>query len=83
MRLSEPVVEAGIYDSPAGSALVLANFTYAPIPSLAVEFPTRAPISTVKSFAHGELPVATVPGPSALEGGRLHAPPPLRPPARR
>ena len=73
MRLSEPVVEAGIYDSPAGSALVLANFTYTPIPSLAVEFPTRAPIGTVKSFAHGELPVATVPAPSPWkEEGYTH-----------
>jgi len=73
VRLSEPVVEAGIYDSPAGSALVLANFTYAPIPSLAVEFPTRAPIGTVKSFAHGDLPVATVPAPSPWkEEGYTH-----------
>ena len=73
VRLSEPLVEAGIYDSPAGSALVLANFTYMPIKSLAVEFPTRAPIGTVKSFAHGELPVATLPAPSPWkEEGYTH-----------
>ncbi len=36
VELSEPVVEAGVYDAPNGSALVLANFTYKPVTNLAV-----------------------------------------------
>ena len=40
---------------------------------MAVEFPTRAPSGTGKSFAHGELPVATVPAPSPWkEEGYTH-----------
>lgn len=36
VELSAPVVETGLYDSPAGMALVLANFAYEPIPTLKV-----------------------------------------------
>jgi hypothetical protein len=32
VELSEAVVEAGVFDAPAGTALVLANFAYEPIP---------------------------------------------------
>ena len=28
VELSHPVVEAAVYDAPAGTALILANFTY-------------------------------------------------------
>src|SRR5438445_10431969 len=31
IELSHPVVEAGVYDAAAGTALILANFTYRPI----------------------------------------------------
>ena len=34
VELSSPVVEAGVYDAGAGTALVLANFTYQPVAEL-------------------------------------------------
>ena len=37
VELSHPVVEAGIFVSPKGTALVLANFTYEPIQGLEVD----------------------------------------------
>ncbi len=55
VQLSEPVVEAGIFDAHGGSAMVLANFTYSPIASLTVELPTRSPVLAVKSLAKGTL----------------------------
>ncbi len=63
VRLSEPVVEAGIYDSPAGVALVLANFTYQPIKSLEVEVPMRKAVSNVKSLESGALKFRTISAP--------------------
>jgi hypothetical protein len=65
VKLSEPVVEAGIYEAPMGAALVLANFTYKPIGSLKVEVPTRGEIKSVKSLEHGSLRYETLPGKSA------------------
>jgi hypothetical protein len=55
VRLSEPVVEAGIFDAPGGSALVLANFTYRPIALLNVELPVRTKVVAIKSLAKGTL----------------------------
>ncbi len=55
VKLSQPVVEAGIYDAPTGTALVLANFTYKPIKSLNIELPTRETVSAVRSLAHGAV----------------------------
>jgi hypothetical protein len=56
VKLSHPVVEAGLYDAPRGSALVLANFTYEPISGLSVEAPLIQPATRVRSLAHGDLP---------------------------
>jgi hypothetical protein len=53
--LSEPVVEAGMYDAPAGSALVLANFTYQPIDRLTVRVPLAKEARKVRSIEHGDL----------------------------
>jgi hypothetical protein len=39
VELSHPVVEAGQYDAPAGTALILANFTYRPIERLTARLP--------------------------------------------
>jgi len=57
VKLSHPVVEAGLYDAKAGAALVLANFTYKPIKGLkiTVRIPNpRKPVS-VKSVESGSL----------------------------
>ena len=64
VKLSHPVVEAGIYDAPAGTALILANFTYEPIKTLTVELPTRAAIHEIQSLEHGKLPFETHPAPA-------------------
>jgi hypothetical protein len=54
-ELSHPVVEAGVYDAPAGTALVLANFTYRPIEALTVRLPLTKPARGVRSVEHGPL----------------------------
>jgi hypothetical protein len=64
VSLSEAVVEVGVYDAPAGTALLLANFTYAPVKSLRMEVPTRMEISSVQSLAHGALAFETVAAPN-------------------
>jgi hypothetical protein len=64
VNLSHPVVEAGIYDAPTGTALILANFTYEPIKSLTVELPTRGPIKEIQSLEHGKLPFQSQPAPA-------------------
>jgi hypothetical protein len=54
--LSQPVVEAGLYDAPAGgTALVLANFAYDPITSLEVRVPLRDTPKKVTSMEKGVL----------------------------
>ena len=57
IELSHPVVEAGLYDAKAGTALVLANFTYQPIKGLKVtlRLPNPRPPKTVKSVTSGQL----------------------------
>lgn len=55
VKLSHPVVEAGLYDAPAGAALVLANFTYRPIEALTVRVPLAKPVQVVRSVEHGPL----------------------------
>ncbi|HEY3117051.1 MAG TPA: hypothetical protein VGK54_09935 [Chloroflexota bacterium] len=52
---SHPVVEAGLYDAPAGTALVLANFTYRPIEALTVRVPLAKPVQVVRSVEYGPL----------------------------
>jgi hypothetical protein len=50
VELSHPVVEAGVYDAPAGTALVLANFTYERIPDLRVRLSVpRKPVRVVSA----------------------------------
>lgn len=55
VELSSPVVEAGVYDSPNGSALVLANFTYQSIDTLDVRVPISDRVRAVRSLEHGRL----------------------------
>ncbi len=55
VELSHPVVEAGVYDSPKGTALVLANFTYQPIENLKVRLLVPRPVRTVVSVEQGKL----------------------------
>ena len=55
VELSHQVVEAGLYDAPGGTALVLANFTYKPIEALTVRVPLAKPVQVVRSVEHGPL----------------------------
>ncbi len=48
-RASVPVVEASLLTGPAGSALVLANYTYKPIRSLTVDLKLSGPIGRAVS----------------------------------
>ena len=59
VELSHPVVEAGVYDAPAGTALVLANFTYEPIASLRVRLAVARPVRSVRSVERGKLTFRT------------------------
>ncbi len=67
VELSHGVVETGVYDAPAGSALVLANFTYEPIPALKIRLQVPRPIKQVRSLERGPLPfsVEEMPGTAA------------------
>lgn len=53
--LSHAVVEAGVYDSDRGTAVVLANFTYKPIKDLRVRVGVARRVSSVKSTERGKL----------------------------
>ncbi len=55
VELSHPVVEAGVYDSPAGTALVLANFTYVPIENLTVRLALPRVPKSVRSAERGDI----------------------------
>ncbi len=66
VKLSHPVVEAGIYDSPEGTALVLANFAYTPIPRLQIEVPVRKAPAKVTSMEKQALPFTTAPADEKL-----------------
>jgi hypothetical protein len=59
VRLSEPVVEAGVYESGGKLALVLANFTYQPIEKLRVVVPASSGPLSVRSLEHGALKHST------------------------
>jgi len=73
VELSEAVVEAGVYDAPAGTAVVLANFTYRPIDKLTVRLPLRRAGRTARSVEHGPLKLTLQPAKRALrEAGYLH-----------
>ena len=55
VELSSPVVEAGIFDSDKGTALVLGNFTYKPIAGLTVRVPVARDVKAVRSAENGAL----------------------------
>ncbi|MHC4398452.1 MAG: hypothetical protein ACYTG0_02095 [Planctomycetota bacterium] len=67
VELSHPVVEVGVYDSPEGTAVILANFTYEPIDGLEVGLPVPRPVEKVCSCEQGELPFTL---PEASEADR-------------
>ena len=58
LKLSHPIVEAGVYDAPAGTALVLANFTYAPIDELQVRLATPKGVTKITSIESGNISFA-------------------------
>jgi hypothetical protein len=73
IELSHPSVEAGIYDSSNGSALVLANFTYQSIDKLAVRVPLARRIHTVRSLDGGKLSFQSEKASPALQSqGYVH-----------
>ena len=55
VEVSHPVVEAGVYDSERGTALILANFTYRPIEDLKVRLFVSRPVQTVVSVEQRKL----------------------------
>ena len=55
VMLSHPVVEAGVYDHPNASVLVLANFTYEPIKELECRVPIERRCFSVRSLQKGPL----------------------------
>jgi len=55
VELSHPLVEAGVYDAPEGTVLVLANFTYEPIEELEVRLDVAKPPRRVVSAERGPL----------------------------
>ena len=67
VELSHPVVEAGVFESEAGSALVLANFTYQPIPHLQVKIPLKNIPQTVRSTEYGILEFKVEPSSPELQ----------------
>jgi len=58
VELSHAIVEAGVYDADAGTALILANFTYQPIRELQVCLPVNRPVNSVRSCERGKLKFA-------------------------
>ncbi len=58
VELSHPVVEAGVYDADAGTALVLANFTYEPIRGLRAKVRLPRECRAVRSVEKGPLEFA-------------------------
>ncbi len=55
VEISHPVVEAGVYDSNYGTALILANFTYEPIENLKIGIDVQKKPARVFSFEKGEI----------------------------
>ena len=58
VELSHPVVEAGVFESSSGVALVLANFTYEPISRLEIRLPVKRTPKQVRSLEKGPLKFA-------------------------
>ena len=55
VELSHPVVEAGVFETAGGAALVLANFTYEPIRQLEIRLPMKRTPKRVRSLEKGPL----------------------------
>jgi hypothetical protein len=73
VELSEPVVEAGVFDAPGGTALVLANFTYEPIDGLTARVPTGRAVRSVRSVEQGNVPfVLETASPALQSQGYTH-----------
>ena len=66
VELSRPVAEAGIFDSPAGTALVLANFTCVPIPQSEIRLPMKEDPLRIRSLEKGPLKFTTERAPRNL-----------------
>ena len=66
VELSHSVVEAGVFEANAGCALVLANFTYAPISRLEIGLPVKKRPKQVRSLEKGLLEFKTEGAPSNL-----------------
>jgi hypothetical protein len=69
VELSHAVVEAGVYDAPAGTVLVLGNFTYEPIPELKIRLPVPRPVNRVRSLERGPLPFSVEKASKNASGG--------------
>lgn len=63
VELSHPVVEAGVFESSKGTALVLANFTYERIPQPEIGLPVKRTPTRVRSLEKGPLKFATARAP--------------------
>ncbi|HUR45779.1 MAG TPA: hypothetical protein VMZ27_07905, partial [Candidatus Saccharimonadales bacterium] len=66
VELSHPVVEAGVFETPMGAALVLANFAYEPISQLTLAFPLKKNPKSVRSLEKGRLQFTTERAPKNL-----------------
>lgn len=66
VELSHAVVEAGVYDSADGSALVLANFAYEPISNLEIRLSVPRAVQRVRSLERGPVPFSTAAAPSGV-----------------
>jgi hypothetical protein len=66
VELSQAVVEAGVFESPDGAALILANFTYDPIPRLEIGLSVKRAPKQVRSLEKGPLPFKTERSPRAV-----------------
>jgi hypothetical protein len=70
VELSHPVVESGVFESPQGAALVLANFTYQRISRLGIGLPVKKAPQRVRSLEKGplEFTIEAAPSNVAAEG---------------
>ena len=70
LTLSSPVVEAGVYESPKGIAIVLANFTYKTIDELTVTLPVRKPVKSIRTASSNTgIPFDSGPATAAWKNG--------------
>jgi Beta-galactosidase trimerisation domain len=55
IKCSEPVVEAGIFDAPSGTALILANFNYSKLSNVAIEISLKKPLKRIESMEGSKI----------------------------